>query len=310
MLATLALGLIGPALVAIAAAPGDFVEPVDSNQAAAIWHDDQLQTGRIQSTAAFPARTDADREGDTNVLGVSFTDREIARIRAAAAAAIAPPRPNSGEAAGPATASNGTAPSTAPMTAAQAPAAADPASSATTSAPPDAPTASMTAANEAAPPSAPLATPVATTPAPSASPAITASTAALNARATGLLEAMNQERVTRGLVPLAPAADLAVIAEMRAQDMSTNGYFAHVSPTGTSWLTLLSSTNTRVSGGGENLARVSGDAQRSVAVASSALMNSPTHRQNILNASFDEVGVAALTDSDGVTIFVTIFAVR
>ena len=92
--------------------------------------------------------------------------------------------------------------------------------------------------------------------------------------------------------------------------MADNHYFAHVSPSGSSWITLLTANEISVSGGGENLARVSGDVERSVVVASSALMDSPTHRSNILNTKFNQVGVAAITDADGVTIFVTIFATR
>jgi pyruvate ferredoxin oxidoreductase beta subunit len=62
--------------------------------------------------------------------------------------------------------------------------------------------------------------------------------------------------------------------------------------------------------GGENLARVSGDAQTSVVVALTHLMDSPTHRANILGHDYSEVGVAAITDADGVSIFVAIFIGR
>lgn len=133
---------------------------------------------------------------------------------------------------------------------------------------------------------------------------------ALGARATGLFRAMNEARATHGLGPFSLAADLTFVAHSRSADMSASGYFAHVSPTGESWLSLLAATGTRVLGGGENLARVSGDEANSVAIAIAHLMDSATHRANILNTRFDEVGVAAMTDADGVTVFTTIFATR
>jgi len=158
-----------------------------------------------------------------------------------------------------------------------------------------------------APTPAPLAVPVATveTPAPAGE-----APPALNVRATGLFRGMNEARAAHGLGPFALAADLSLIAHRRSADMSAGGYFAHVSPTGESWLSLLAATGTRVLGGGENLARVSGDEANSVAIAIAHLMDSATHRANILNTHFDEVGVAAVTDADGVTVFTTIFATR
>jgi uncharacterized protein YkwD len=121
---------------------------------------------------------------------------------------------------------------------------------------------------------------------------------------------MNRERVAAGLTPLKIAADLSTVALARSNDMVTNGYFSHVSPTGESWITLLNQAQIRVKSGGENLARVSGDEVRSVSVAILHLMDSPTHHANIMNTSYSEVGVAAVTDEHGVTVFTTIFANR
>lgn len=166
-------------------------------------------------------------------------------------------------------------------------------------------------ATQAAAPSAPPA-PVAQAPVTAQAPvaARAPSGGAANARSAGLFAALNAERSALGLPQLRLTSDLSTIAQIRAEDMSSNGYFAHVSPTGESWLTLLSANQTRLSGGGENLARVAGDVERSVSVAVSALMDSPTHRANIVNSAFTDVGVAAVTDASGVTVFVTIFGTR
>lgn len=178
-----------------------------------------------------------------------------------------------------------------------APAAAEPATQATPFAPSEG--TALASAAPAAPP-APVVAPPA--PAPISS--------ALNARGQAFLAALNAERSAAGLPTLAEAGDLNAVASARAWDMVSNGYFAHVSPTGASWLTALQDHGIRVSGGGENLARVSGDVTRSVSIAVEHLMESPTHRANILAEFFDEIGVAAMTTDDGVTVFVTIFATR
>ena len=63
-------------------------------------------------------------------------------------------------------------------------------------------------------------------------------------------------------------------------------------------------------GAGENLAKVGGDEQASVAVAIEKLMASPTHRENIMSPDFRFVGVGSVTSQDGVTIFTTVFTDR
>lgn len=158
----------------------------------------------------------------------------------------------------------------------------------------------------------PAATPVATaiaTPAPTpvaiASPP--APLASYSERAAGLFLAMNEERVAAGLAPLVASAAASEIAMHRALDMQQNDYFAHVSPTGENWLQLVNEAGIPLTAGGENLAKISGDVERSVTVAITKLMESPTHAANILGVQYDSVGVAAVTDERGVTIFVTIF---
>ena len=90
--------------------------------------------------------------------------------------------------------------------------------------------------------------------------------------------------------------------------MSVNGYFAHFSPTGESVYTLTAAVGLRFSALGENLARVSGDATRSVSVAIEKLMQSPPHRANILNGAYTQVAVGAVTDERNVTVFTAVFA--
>ena len=69
----------------------------------------------------------------------------------------------------------------------------------------------------------------------------------------------------------------------------------------------MNAAHIRAAAAGENLARASGDVDRSVAVAIAMLMQSPTHRANILGDAYTSVGVGTVTGADGVTIFVAEF---
>lgn len=104
-----------------------------------------------------------------------------------------------------------------------------------------------------------------------------------------LVESANAARQeTRGAT-LNTNALLQYAAQLKANDMVTKGYFAHTSPTGLTpwhWLTLV---GYKYASAGENLAVnfiESGDVHR-------AWMNSPGHRQNILNSAYTEIGVAS-----------------
>jgi uncharacterized protein YkwD len=129
-------------------------------------------------------------------------------------------------------------------------------------------------------------------------------------REMGLIAAMNTARTAAGLEPLRPHATLMAAARSRTHDMMTNNYFAHIGPHGESWYTALANMRWSMSGGGENLAKVGGDETASVAVAIQKLLESPTHRANIMNPAFQLVGVGAETSDSGTTIFTTIFTDR
>ena len=80
-------------------------------------------------------------------------------------------------------------------------------------------------------------------------------------------------------------------AQLKANDMATKGYFAHTSPSGVTPWYWLSQAGYRYSTAGENLAVDfidSSDVHR-------AWMDSPSHRANILNAGYTEIGIATAT---------------
>ncbi|MEK7531143.1 MAG: CAP domain-containing protein [Patescibacteria group bacterium] len=106
--------------------------------------------------------------------------------------------------------------------------------------------------------------------------------------ASVLVEGTNFDRTAQGLPPLTYSESLTKIAQMKANDMATKEYFAHVSPEGvTPWYWFQEGGYT-FTYAGENLAvdfTESTDVER-------AWMNSPKHRENILGAQFTEVGIA------------------
>lgn len=105
--------------------------------------------------------------------------------------------------------------------------------------------------------------------------------------ATSILAAMNRERAAYGLGPLRLNETLSLAATDRIDDMFAKRYFAHVSPDGIQPFTWARKRGYRYSLIGENLAV--GYSGTSVV---DGWMRSPGHRENILQRSFDEVGLA------------------
>lgn len=101
----------------------------------------------------------------------------------------------------------------------------------------------------------------------------------------------NQNRANDGLTALVENPLLDKAAQLKADDMAQNSYFAHVSPTGLTPWYWLKQAGYSYDYAGENLA-VNFTDSKDVAVA---WMNSPTHRANILKASYTEVGTGVAT---------------
>jgi hypothetical protein len=81
---------------------------------------------------------------------------------------------------------------------------------------------------------------------------------------------------------------LVAAAQAKANDMAAKGYFAHVSPDGrTSW-SWFKDAGYAFSYAGENLAVDFTDSGN----VNQAWLNSPTHRANIMNGHFTEIGIA------------------
>lgn len=107
---------------------------------------------------------------------------------------------------------------------------------------------------------------------------------------TRLLDLTNQKREENGLQPLKINEELSYAAEEKAKDMFTNDYWSHNSPQGKSPWDFIISSNYKYLYAGENLAK---DFANSDGVVS-AWMKSPTHKENILQDKYEDIGFAVL----------------
>jgi len=123
------------------------------------------------------------------------------------------------------------------------------------------------------------------------------SAATLRAMAAATLCLVNGERADRGLAPLAPNARLAHAATAYARDLVAGSYFSHTGRDGSGVLERIRRSGYLPRGAawvlGENLAWGSGGLATPSAIMR-AWMNSPGHRENILNPDFREVGVGVV----------------
>lgn len=108
--------------------------------------------------------------------------------------------------------------------------------------------------------------------------------------ASNIIDATNNERIKAGLQPLKTNSKLEETAEMKTEDMVANHYFAHSSLEGKTVADLGTEIGYNYVVMGENLAV--GDFTNAQDLLT-AWMNSPGHRANILNPSYQDIGVYA-----------------
>lgn len=124
-----------------------------------------------------------------------------------------------------------------------------------------------------------------------------------------LFNRLNEERAAAGLAPFVLDAGLSQIARTRSQQLIDQNYFGHTDPYGYSmYVELLAHFGyTSYAWAGENLAMNNYKLSESPERATIALMNSPTHRANILATDFFRIGIGEITDSSGRHYFTMIF---
>jgi uncharacterized YkwD family protein len=104
-----------------------------------------------------------------------------------------------------------------------------------------------------------------------------------------MLNLVNKERAAAGRKPLVMDPKLTRLAEMKAQDMITNNYFGHTSPTYGTPFDMMKKNGVSYTRAGENLA-----GGPNVKNAHTNLMNSPKHRANILSPRFKKIGIGVV----------------
>ena len=116
----------------------------------------------------------------------------------------------------------------------------------------------------------------------SAAPVVAAS----SADEQKMVDMINQERIAAGVNPLKVEPRLASVGLAKANDMKTNNYFSHTSPTlGSPW-DMMKQAGLPVGWAGENIGKT-----QSVESAMAGFMNSPGHKANILDPRFTHVGI-------------------
>ncbi len=113
---------------------------------------------------------------------------------------------------------------------------------------------------------------------------------ASNISVDSLLDQTNEARKQAGQSELALNEKLVKAAELKAQDMFANQYWAHSSPSGVEPWQWLKDVDYEYAAAGENLAK---NFTSSSAIVT-AWLDSPTHKANVLSQDYNEVGFAVL----------------
>ena len=116
---------------------------------------------------------------------------------------------------------------------------------------------------------------------------------------------INNQRTAAGLSPLIIDDELQNVARIKAKDMVDNSYFSHTSPTYGSPFDMMKNFKISYKTAGENIA---GNSSNSGAV--NAWMNSPGHKANIINNSYNYTGVAVVSSPKYGKIYVQMFIGR
>lgn len=119
-----------------------------------------------------------------------------------------------------------------------------------------------------------------------------------------VVDLTNEERADENKTPLHRNTTLDAAAKLKAQHMAKNHYFAHFAPDGTSPWHWFDEAGYVYAHAGENLAIHFTDSDEVV----EAWMDSPTHRANIVDDKFTEIGVGTAKGTfDG---YDTVFVVQ
>jgi uncharacterized protein YkwD len=113
-----------------------------------------------------------------------------------------------------------------------------------------------------------------------------------------LIDLTNADRQANGLEPVQFDADTLPIARQRAEEQLGSQSLNHYDANGQLvFAALLGQANVSYGLAGENLARASSTDANVTSRVEQALMQSPTHRKNILEQRFHRLAIGAATDT-------------
>lgn len=116
---------------------------------------------------------------------------------------------------------------------------------------------------------------------------------------------INNKRMEHNLPELQIDETLLNLARLKAQDIVSNKYFSHTSPTYGTIFEMLHTNNFSYSKASENIAR-----NLNSEGAIESLMNSESHKKNILSQDFNYTGIAVVNSVDWGKVFVEIFVAK
>lgn len=132
---------------------------------------------------------------------------------------------------------------------------------------------------------------------------------ATNIHEENLLQLTNQKRIENGLKPLKMNAELSAAALEKAKYMFAHDFWAHNAPDGTTPWKFITDAKYDYLYAGENLAKDFEDSAGTV----DAWMASPTHRANILQEKYEDIGFAVLNgrlQGEDTTLVVQMFGTK
>lgn len=109
-----------------------------------------------------------------------------------------------------------------------------------------------------------------------------------------VIRLVNEIRAENGLSALSEDWQLSRVARYKSQDMKDNNYFSHTSPVYGSPFQMMKSFGITYKSAAENIAK----GQKTPQAVVDAWMNSSGHRANILNSSYNKIGVGYVKDGN------------
>lgn len=110
-----------------------------------------------------------------------------------------------------------------------------------------------------------------------------------------VIDLVNRQRAQNGLSTLKANWEVGRVARYKSQDMINKHYFDHQSPTYGSPFNMMENFGIKFNAAGENIAY----GQRTPQDVMNDWMNSPGHRSNILNPTYNQIGVGVAKSANG-----------